>query len=121
MRIEPTELAVVQLGMQRDFVTRIFRNVKTIMRRVCRARGDQMDVDNRPRGPGVSFVDGIAVPINLQRTIEVRPRLDRTFAAVLHLSAPENCLAFLIRGLKLKPDIEGVHRSAGEEVPDLAR
>src|SRR5713101_4319124 len=120
MRIEPTELAVVQLGMQRDFVTRLFRNVETIMRRVCRARGDQMDVDNRPRGPGVSFVDGIPVPIDLQRTIEVRPRLDRTFAIVLHFPAPENRLAFFICGLQFKPNIESVNCAAGEEVPNFA-
>ena len=80
-----------------------------------------MDVNNRACRPGVSFVDGISVPIDLQRTIEVRARLDRAFAVVLHLPAPENCLAFFISGLQLKPNVESVNRAAGEEVPDLAR
>ncbi len=59
--------------------------------------------------------------INLQRTIEMRSRLNPAFAVVLHFPAPENCLAFFIRGLQLEPHIESVHRTAREEVSDLAR
>ncbi len=80
-----------------------------------------MDVNNGASRPGISFVDGIAVPIDLQRTIEMRPRLDLAFAVVLHFPAPENRLAFFIGGLEFQPDIEGIHRAAREEVPDLAR
>src|SRR5258708_3607780 len=120
MRIEPAELAVVQLGMQRNSVARIFWYVETIVRGVRRARRNQMHVDDGACGPGVSLVDGIPVPIDLQRTIEVRPRLDRTFAIVLHFPAPENRLAFFICGLQFKPNIKSVNRAAGEEVPNFA-
>ena len=106
--------------MQGDLVASILRNMETIVRRVCRPRRDQMDVNNRPSRPGVSFVDGIAMPVNLQRTIEVRPGLDRSLAIVLHFPAPENHLAFFIRGLQLQPDIESVNRATREEVPNLA-
>src|SRR5258707_12336183 len=58
-----------------------------------------MYVNNRACRPGVPLVDGIAVPIDLQRTIEVRPGLDRAFAIILDLAAPENHLAFFICGL----------------------
>src|SRR5260370_40776083 len=80
-----------------------------------------MHVDHRARRPGVPLIDGIAVPIDLQRTIEVRTRLDRPLTAVFDFSAPENCLLFFIGGLQLKPYIECVHRAAWEEVPDFAR
>ena len=106
--------------MQGDLVASILRDMQTIVRRVCRPRRDQMDVNNRPSRPSVSFVDGIAMPVNLQRTIEVRPGLDRSLAIVLHFPAPENHLALFIRGLQLKPDIESVHRATREEVPNLA-
>src|SRR5712692_8470740 len=120
MRIEPAELAIVQLGMQRNFVARTFWNVQTKMGGVRRSRRDQMDVNHRASGPRISLVDGIPVPIDLQRTIEVRPRLDRTFAIVLHFPAPENRLAFFICGLQFKPNIESVNCAAGEEVPNFA-
>src|SRR3989442_9860610 len=48
-------------------------------------------------------------------------RLDELFVIVLDFPAPENHLAFFIRGLQLQPDIEGVHGAAREKVPDLAR
>src|SRR2546421_9842731 len=102
MRVEPSELAIVELRMQCDFVACIFRTVQTVVCSVRRARRDQMDVNNGASRPSVSFVDGIAVPINLQRTIEVRPGLDRAFTIVLHHPAPENRLASFIRGLQLK-------------------
>jgi hypothetical protein len=79
-----------------------------------------MNINNGASRPGVPFVDGIAVPIDLQRTIEVRARLDGTFAIVLHFTAPENRLSFFIGGLQLQPNVESVYRAAGEEMSDLA-
>src|SRR5260370_2078094 len=79
-----------------------------------------MDVNNGTSCPGGSFVDGVAVPIDLQRTIEVRSRLDRAFAIVLHFPAPANRLSFFICRLQLKPNIESVNCLAGEDMPDLA-
>ena len=120
MRIEPAELAIVELGVERNFVARIFGNVKT---EVCCIRGtrrDQMDVHDRASGPGVALVDGIAVAIDLQRTIEVRSRFDGTFTVVLDFSAPEEYLAFFISRLQLEPDLEGVHRATWEKVADFA-
>src|SRR6266478_246119 len=121
MRIEPAELSVVELRMQGNPVTHIFWDVQTIVRRIRRARRNQMHVSHRARRPGVPLIDGIAVPINLQGTIEMCPRLDRPLTAVFDFSAPENCLPFFIGGLQLKPYIECVHCAAGEEVPDFAR
>src|SRR5260370_22197938 len=80
-----------------------------------------MYVNNRACRPGVPLVDGVAVPIDLQRTIELRPGLDWAFAIILDLPAPENHLAFFIRGLQFQPHIESIHCAAGKEVPDLAR
>src|ERR1700674_2996388 len=96
------------------------RNVQTKMGGVRSARRNEMHVNNGPSGPGITFVYGIAVSIDLQRTVEVRSRLHRTFAIVLHFSAPENRLTFFIGGLELEPDIESVHRATGEEVADFA-
>ena len=121
MRIEPTKLAIVEFGVKRNLVAGIVRNVEAIVRSVRGPRRDQMDVNHGASGPGISFVDGIAVAIDLERTVEVGARLDRTFAIVFDFAAPENRLAFFIGGLQLEPDIEGVHCAAGEEVADLAR
>src|SRR5690242_9336388 len=79
-----------------------------------------MNVNDRASGPGVSLVDGIAVAIDLQRTIEMRSSLDGAFAVVLDFAAPENSLTFIVSGLQFEPDIEGVHRAAGEEMAGLA-
>src|SRR5580704_11589233 len=79
-----------------------------------------MDINNGASGPGVAFVDGIAVPVNLKRAIEVRPGFDGAFTVVLDLPAPENRLPLFIRGLQFQPHIESVDRAAGEKVPDLA-
>src|SRR5713226_10728784 len=111
MRIEPAELPVVEPSMQGDLVAGIFRNVETIVRRVRRARRNQMDVDNGTSRPGVAFIDGIAVPINLQGAIEVRTRLDRALAIVFDSSAPDNRFTFFVGDLQLKPDIESDHRT----------
>src|SRR6266478_3070767 len=121
MRVEPAELSVVELRMQRNLVAHIFWNMQTIVRGVRRARRNQMHVNYRARRPGVPLIDGIAVPVNLQGTIEMCTRLDQPLTAVFDFSAPENCLPFFIAGLQLKPYIECVHRAAGEEVPDFAR
>src|SRR5438046_8517357 len=120
MRIEPRKLAVVQLGTERDFVSHIFWNMKTEVCSVGRSRRNEMDVNNRAGSPGISFVDGIAVAIDLERTVEVSARLDRTFAIVFDFAAPEEYLAFFISSLQLEPDIEGVHRATWEKVPDFA-
>src|SRR5439155_490668 len=98
----------------------IFGNVKTEVCCIRGTRSDQMDVHDRASGPGVALVDGIAVAIDLQRTIEVRSRFDGTFTVVLDFSAPEEYLAFFISRLQLEPDLEGVHRATWEKVADFA-
>src|SRR5437660_6794707 len=120
MRIEPTELAIVELGVKCNLVAGIVRNVEAIVRGIRGAWRDQMNVNNGASGPGVSLVDGIAVTIDLQRTIEMGSRLDGAFAVVLNFAAPENSLPFIVSGLQLEPDIEGVHCAAGEKVADFA-
>src|SRR5580700_4233228 len=106
--VEPTELTIVQFGMQRDFLARIVGNVQTVMRSVGSTRRDEMDINNGASGSGVAFVDGIAVPVNLKRAIEVRPGFDGAFTVVLDLPAPENRLPLFIRGLQFQPHIESV-------------
>src|SRR5260370_25768332 len=64
MGIEPGELTIVELGMQRNLVSGIFRNVEAIVRRVCGTRRNQMNVNHRACRPRIPFVDGIAVSIN---------------------------------------------------------
>src|ERR1700722_14852828 len=71
--------------------------------------------------PGIAFVDLIPVAIQLICLVKMRPRLDRTTAAVFHLPAPENYFSSGVGGLKLQPDIERVQRAAGKEMSDLAR
>src|SRR6185312_16718068 len=70
--------------------------------------------------PGVALVDEVAVTVKLIGTVEVRARLDRPLAAVLHATAPEDDAAVGVLALKLQPDVEGVHRAAREEVADGA-
>src|SRR6266853_624992 len=120
MRVEPGELAIVQLGVECNFVSCIFRNVEAEVRGVGGAGRDQMDVNNRASRPGISFVNGIAVAIDLERAIEVRTGFDRAFAVIFDFAAPENALALFVRGLQFEPDIKGVHGATGEEVADLA-
>src|SRR5438445_2336188 len=79
-----------------------------------------MDIDDRASRPSVTLVNGIAMPIDLQRAVKVRSGLDWTLAVVLDFAAPENRLSLFIGGLQLEPDIESVHSAAGEEVSDLA-
>ena len=51
--------------MQSDFVTRIFGDMQAVVHGVGRARRDEVDIHNRPRGPGIALVDGIAVGVDL--------------------------------------------------------
>ena len=80
-----------------------------------------MHVNDGARGPRVALVDGIAVPVDLQRTIKVRAGLDGAFAVVFDLAAPENLLAFFVGGLQFQPNIEGVYGAPRKEVANLAR
>ena len=50
----------------------------------------------------------------------MRARLDRSAALVGGLAAPENRLAMGVLADKLEPDVEGIYRSAWEEMSDLA-
>ena len=51
----------------------------------------------------------------------MRAGLDRAFAVVFNLAAPENGLAFFVGGLQFEPNIEGVYRPTREKVTYLAR
>ena len=80
-----------------------------------------MHVHNRTRCPGIAFVNWISVGINLKRTIEVCPLLDRAFAVVLKHPAPEDSLTFVVGALEFEPGIVSVHCTAWEKVADLFR
>ncbi len=107
--------------MQRDFVAGIFRNVQAVVRRVRGTRRNQMDVHRGAIRPGVALVDGMAMRIDEQRAVKVRPFFHWAFAVVFGFAAPEKRLAFLVGGLQLEPHVERIDRPAGEEVADLAR
>src|SRR5438445_607080 len=121
LSVRPHKFAIVQLGMQSDLVTRIFRNVKAVVRSVRRTRRNQMHVNCGAIRPGISLVDRISVRIDEQRLIKMRPFFDGPFAVVLDLAAPEKRLPLFIKSLQLKPYVEGIDSSTGEKVADLAR
>jgi hypothetical protein len=64
LRVPPGEFAVVQLGDDVNTVAGVWRNLKAEVRRVCRARRYEVGVNGSARGPGVAFIDGIAVRID---------------------------------------------------------
>ena len=51
----------------------------------------------------------------------MRAGLDGALAVILDPAAPENGLAFFVRGLQFQPNVEGIDSTAGEKVADLAR
>ncbi len=112
---------MIQLRGQLNRPFRIFRNIQQVVNRVGRARRNRMHIEHAARLPGIALVHLIPIGIKLIRLVEMRSRLNRAFAAVFHLAAPEDHFAGGIGGLKLQPDIERINRAAGEEMPDLAR
>src|SRR5690348_12618 len=121
LRVVPAEFAVVQLGVQRNFVATVFRNVQVVVHCIGRAWRNQVDVNDGARGPGIALVDDVAVAVNLERTVEMRAGINGAFAVVFDLSAPENGLAFFVGSLEFDPYVEGIHSATGEKVADFAR
>src|SRR5580692_3882917 len=78
-----------------------------------------MHIHHGARGPGITFVDAIAMRINLQRAIEVRAFLHRAFAIILDAAAPEYSLALVVRRLQFEPGIVGIYRTTGKEMADF--
>ena len=105
--------------MQGDLVSGALGNVQAVVHGVGSARRNQVDVNDGTRGPGIAFVDGIPVLVNLKRAIEVGAGFDRAFAVVLDHAAPENCLSFVVGGLELEPGVVGVHGATREKMADL--
>src|SRR5207244_5104487 len=99
----------------------ILGNSYAVVNRVRRSWWNQAHIGQGACGPGITLVDGIAVAIELQRAIEVSAFFDGPLSTVFDHAAPENNVAILIGSLKLEPHIERVHRTAREEVSDLAR
>ena len=118
---QPRELAITQTRMQRDLVPGILRNVHAIVHGIGRARRNQAHIHHCARRPRVPLVDGIAVRIDLQRAVEVRAFLHRTFAVVFDLATPENRLPFVIRALQFEPGVVRIDGAAGEEMPNFFR
>ena len=121
LRVPPGEFPVVQFGDYVNAVASVGRNLKAEVRRVRCAGRNEVGVNGGPRGPGIAFVDGIAVRIDQQRTVEMRAGIDGAFAFVGGAAAPEDYAAFVVSGGKFEPAIEGVHRAARKEVAHLAR
>ena len=89
------------------------------MHGIGRSRRNQAHVHDGAGRPRVPLVDRVAVRIDLQRAVKVRALLDRTFAVVLDLAAPEDGLALVVDALELQPGVVGIDRAAREEVSDL--
>src|SRR5258708_1054614 len=117
--VPPHEFSVVELGVKRDCTAGVFWNVQTIVNSVRRARRNQADINEGACGPSISFVDEIAVSVNLERPIEVRALLNRAFSSVFNPAAPEDSLVFIISGLQLEPDVEGGDGAGWEKMADL--
>jgi hypothetical protein len=105
--------------MKVDFVARILRDEHAVMHGVRRAGRNQSNIDDRARGPCIALVDGIAVRIDLQRTIEVGAFFDGTLATVFDHARPENGLASVVGAFEFQPGIVGIDRAAGKEVADF--
>ncbi len=102
-------------------VAGVGRNLKAEVRRVCCAGRNEVGVNGGARGPGIAFIDGIAVRIDQERTVEMRAGIDGAFAFVGGAAAPEDYAAFVVRGGEFEPAIECVHCAARKEVAHLAR
>src|SRR5690348_10813995 len=89
------------------------------MHGVGSARWDQANINHGASGPRITLIDGIAVSIDLQRTIKVRAFFHWAFAVVFDHATPENRLVLVVSGLKFQPGVIGVHSTTGEKVPDL--
>src|SRR2546429_2117202 len=118
--VVPTELAVVQFCVQRDFGPAIFGNMQMIVRGIRRARRDQVHVNDRARCPRIALVDDTAVSVDLQRTIKMRAPVDGALPVVLNLAAPENGFAPIVGGFELEPNVKGINGAAGKEMADTA-
>src|SRR5579884_4366281 len=95
--------------------------MQAIVHGICSAGRNQLYINQRARSPGIALVDRIAVLVDALRAIKVRGLLDRTFAVLLDLSAPEEDLTFVVGGLQFQPDVEGIHCACREEVSNFAR
>src|SRR5262249_22777298 len=99
IRVPPRKLAVVEFCFEKDLISAILWNLKTEMRGVRGTGGNQMNVSDGTRGPGVAFVDPVAMLIEPQRTIEVRAPLNWPFAVVFDFPAPKNDLPLVVHRL----------------------
>ena len=66
-----------------------------------------------------AFVDGVAVRIDLQRTIKMRALVDGPVAVVLYHAAPEDGLALIVGSLEFQPRVVSIDSAAWEEVADF--
>ena len=119
LRVPPRELSVEQPRVQRDLRSRIVRHVHAVVHRIRRPGRDEPHIHHRTRGPGIAFVNRIAVSIDLQRPVEVCALFHRTFAVVFYHPAPEDGLALVVRAFEFEPCVVGIDRATGEEMADL--
>jgi hypothetical protein len=120
-RILPGELAVVQLRRHGDGPLRILGDLHPVVHDIGGAGRNQTDIQQAARLPRVALVDRIAVAVEHQRTVEVRARIHRSLSVIGHAPAPEHSASRCVLALQFKPDIERIHRAAGEEMTDLPR
>ena len=98
LRAPPGELSITEASVQGDPVPGVLGYVQAVVNRIGGSGRNQVHVDDRARGPGISLVDGIAVIVDLQRAVEMGAFFDWALAAVLDHAAPEDDLSFVIRG-----------------------
>ena len=120
LRVPPREFPVVHARREGERSPRVGRYGDPEARHVSGAGRYEVGVDHGPRRPGIALVDRVAVGIHQERSVAVRPRLDRAAAAILDVAAPVEDATGGVFPLELEPDIEGIDRAAREEMPDGA-
>src|SRR4051812_46157440 len=90
------------------------------MRYVCCAGRNQVHVENGTHLECISLVDRIAITIQLIGLIEMRSRLDGTFAVIRDSTAPKDGLSSCITSFQFQPNVESIDSPTREEVSNLS-
>src|SRR5262245_44963636 len=120
LRVPPAKLAVVERGSECDALAGMLGDAQTIVHYIGRAWGNGLGIDQGTRRPGVAFIDLVAMLIDQEGAVEVRPRLYWSAAPVGHSTAPEEHLAQVVHGLELDPDVKSINGATGKEMPHTA-
>ena len=120
LRPEPREFSVIHFRVEVNVPFGARRDLQPVVNRVGSPGRNQVNIHDRARGPGIPLVDRISVRIDLQRAVEMRTRIHRTFALVFHFTAGKDGLTLIIACGQFDPAVKRIHGPAREEVSQLA-